>query len=231
MSGKEVHILSTKLLDEAIIKQAASYGIIIECIPFIHIKTKEKAELIQPVADAIGTNNYLVFTSANAVYAVADLLNDGGDFLVFCISGKTKKAVETLIPGAVIIADAPNGAELAEKIVAAGIKRAAFFCGDRRLNTIPDKLSAGGIGLSEVVVYETSLTPQRIEKAYDGLLFFSPSSVESFFSINFVEESVRLFSFAGSTVKKLHSINKKAMISHTPSEQSMFEIVRDHFKR
>lgn len=230
MINGQIKILSTKILDEGIIQQAASKNIIIDCIPFIQIKTIDTPVLQREITKAIEKNDHIIFTSANAVEAVAKQFNTKQQLNVFCISGKTRKAVEENFPGSNIITDAPNGSELAEKIINSKIKSAVFFCSDKRLNTIPEKLSFENIVLDEIIVYETVITPQRIEKNYEGVLFFSPSGVDSFFSVNTPAKCPVAFSFAGSTYIALQPIIKEITVCQTPSEQGMLNAVIDYYK-
>jgi uroporphyrinogen-III synthase len=59
-----------------------------------------------------------------------------------------------------------------------------YCCGTRRRKELPTLLREHGIRLTELIVYKTELNPQRIEGVFDGVLFFSPSGVESFFKAN-----------------------------------------------
>ncbi len=79
------------------------------------------------------------------------------------------------------------------------INEVVYFCGDKRRAELPEKLTAQGIRLKEVIVYRTALTPQVIEKKYDAILFFSPSGVESFFSVNEIDPDVVLFTIGTTT--------------------------------
>lgn len=236
MKRATIHILSTKILDEAIIEQAASENILIDCVSFIEIRPVNKPGLKQEVADAIRNSSYFIFTSANAVNAAAQHLDEKPRLKAFCISGKTRKSVESQFPGSTIIEDAPTGAELAEKIIAFASGNASkpesftFFCGDKRLDTIPHTLNKNNIQLNEVVVYQTVLTPKKIEKDYAGILFFSPSAVESFFNINQPPQAFAAFSFAGSTFQSLRAVANEIIISHTPSEQAMLNTVIGYYK-
>lgn len=230
LAGASTHILSTKILDEAIIQQAASENIVIDCMSFIQIKTTDTTELQQQIVAALAKNEYVIFTSANAVEAVAKAVRAKPRLKAFCISGKTKKSVAENFPGSIVVADATNGADLAEKIIDHKIDNVVFFCGNKRLDTIPGALKAQQIELTEIVVYETQPTPHKIGREYDGVLFFSPSAVESFFSINNPAQCPAAFSFAASTYNALHSIIKEIIISQTPSEQGMLNAVIDYYK-
>lgn len=229
--GNLIHILSTKILDEAIIKQAASENILIDCIPYIQIKPINEPGLKEKISQAVEKAKFVIFTSANAVEAVSKQSQGNLPLKIFCISGKTKNAVEDHFPQSRIIEDAPNGAELAKKILNHNIDSAIFFCGNKRLDTIPKTFSENKISLEEIVVYETVLTPQKIEKDYDGIIFFSPSAVESFISVNRMGKNLPVFSFAGSTLNALQKNSEKIIVSNNPSEQGMLNVVTNYYKR
>lgn len=54
-------------------------------------------------------------------------------------------------------------------------------------------------------MYRTVLTPQKVERSYDGIAFFSPSAVESFFSVNTIGLRVPLFAIGRTTEASLRS--------------------------
>ena len=56
-----------------------------------------------------------------------------------------------------------------------------FFCGDQRRDELPEILRQHEVVVNEIVVYQTIAVPHKIEKQYHGILFFSPSAVQSFF--------------------------------------------------
>lgn len=76
------------------------------------------------------------------------------------------------------------GWQLADRIIEKGIKKVVFFCGNMRRDELPDKLRQHGVQVEEITVYTTEETPYLVEKQYDGILFYSPSAVRSFFSLN-----------------------------------------------
>lgn len=230
MNHEPTFILSTKILDEAIIKQAASENIMIDCVPFIQINPIDTPLVQQKIADAIEANNNVIFTSANAVTAVAHQLQSKPGLRVFCISGKTKDAVKEYFSDSIIIEDAAYGADLAKKIIQHKIESAVFFCGNKRLDTIPDALRENNIFVNEIVVYETLSAPQKIEKHYDGILFFSPSAVESFFSATTIGEAVNCFAVGTTTAKVLKQYHSKIFISKNPTQASVLQTIIEQYK-
>ena len=226
MNYNPKHILSTKNLDGAIIKSALADNIFIECIPYIEIVTINSPDVENIIEE------YVVFTSKNAVESVAAHLTKLHHWKIFCLSGATKQAVEKYFPQNEIIETADNAWELAEKIVRhKNISSVTFFCGNKRLNTLPDLLEQNNIAVNELIVYETQLTPQKTEKDYDGILFFSPSAVESFFSVNKIPELTVAFAIGSTTAKALEKHAQEIVISPTPDAASLLEQIRQYANR
>lgn len=226
-----LQILSTKVLDDAIIHEAASQNITVDCIPFIEIKPVADDHLQNAIKSISKINTHVVFTSANAVKAVAAQVSDTPSWKVLCISGATKNTVEKFFPKVQIVGTASYGEDLAKIIQQQNIDELIFFCGNKRLNTIPDVLAKAGIVLEQMIVYKTILTPKKVNKRYDGILFFSPSAVESFFEMNRINEGCVSFSVGETTATALKKHTDKIIISRETSERSMCETLIDYFSR
>lgn len=228
---KKIKILSTKKLldDSAEIMRDER----IELFEQNFISTKSilqntDSELLNMLAQQ---KLHVIFTSANAVKAVAEKLLFQPKWKVFCINGNTQKTIEQLFTKAEIIDHAPNGEKLSEKILAyQHVKNFLFFSGDRRMHTIPDKLYEAGKYLQEIVVYQTELTPVKLDDNYNGILFFSPSGVESFFSENKISNETVLFSLGPSTTKAIKKYSENIIECNFPSEEEMVKSVNNYFK-
>jgi uroporphyrinogen-III synthase len=98
-----------------------------------------------------------------------------------------------------IVASAENAQRLGERLIDDGVKEIVFFCGNIRRDELPNKIRSEKGQVEEVVVYETEETPTRLERAYDGILFFSPSAVHAFYSQNRPAKSTTLFAIGKTT--------------------------------
>ena len=127
---------------------------------------------------------------------------------------------------------AKNAAELAKIIIEDGEEEVVFFCGNQRLDTLPDTLRENDIDVYEMVVYETVQIPTKVEKEYDGILFFSPSGVDSFFSVNKVGVKTELFAIGNTTANaiKKHTDNK-VIFSETASKETMVDYAIKYFNK
>jgi uroporphyrinogen-III synthase len=220
-------VLSTKKLEPLLVEQANQNGIEIIEQEFISVKpilSKEKQDEIMPWIQKEDLT--VAFTSANAVEAVKLCLpkNDAGQPLnwnVFCISGRTKNAVATFIHPARILATAEYGKDLAQKIIASGVKEIVFFCGTKRREELPVMLKNAGITVHEIIVYETVETPAAAIENIDGILFFSPSAVSSFFSANRLDANTVCFAIGHTTAEAIASFTDNTIITSEYTSQEM----------
>jgi len=130
-------------------------------------------------------NETLIFTSQNGVQSI--LQHPKCDELkskkVFCVGLKTKALLEA--NGFKVEAYTGYAADLAEIITLVYPNESyTFFSGNLRRDTLPEALTEAGIRFNEIEVYQTLLTPQKIDSKVDGILFYSPSGVESYLKKN-----------------------------------------------
>jgi uroporphyrinogen-III synthase len=101
----------------------------------------------------------------------------------FCVGVKTKALLEA--NGFEVNVMTDYGKELAEIIVKEYADEAfTFFCGNLRRDEIPEQLKKSKVIFKEIEVYKTILKPKKFERTFDGVLFFSPSAVDSFVKEN-----------------------------------------------
>jgi uroporphyrinogen-III synthase len=207
-------ILSTRPLSDGLLQEAAARNINMDVVPFVNTSScieEVRDEMMQLYHQGI----IAIFTSANAVEAVAALKGDHQPrWKIFCIGEATAKAVQQSFGEHFIAGKAGNAQSLANVILQQpAIMNAVYFCGDKRRPELPAKLTAQGIKLRELIVYKTGLTPEVIEKKYDGILFFSPSAVESFFSVNKIDSGVILFAIGNTTGEAIKKFSDNRIIT------------------
>ena len=183
MQKHKINILSTRNLPPDILQLAAEKDIEIDCISFIETKSIINGEIKDYINQLAAQNITAVFTSMNAVDAVADVVKGTPSWNVYCIGYATKHLVNEKLK-ATIKGEADDGAALAEEVIKNKEKEVYFFCGNRRRDELPTSLKTEGIHVHEITVYTTNLIQQKISKHYKAILFYSPSAVESFFSVN-----------------------------------------------
>jgi uroporphyrinogen-III synthase len=193
------YLLATATVPNGLVREAAKQGFVLDVAPFIRIEYADTDKLFPQVA---------VFTSLNAVHAVTQWVDGSAASRIYCISGATYAAVVEAFGEKAVVGKAGSAAALATVIGQQEVgqnREIVFFCGDQRREELPSLLRQSGLKMTEKIVYRTVLTPHRMERNYDGIAFFSPSAVESYFSANRVAADVPLFAIGPTTAAAIHS--------------------------
>lgn len=244
MTNQPIHVLSTRPLPDALIEEAAAQGIVLDALPFISISPLADDELGRNIRDLATRPLVAVFTSINAVDAVKGWLQQVPEtWRIFCIGSATRQGVEKFF-GAQRVADtAADASTLAERIIRweslgqagsesldqAG-REVYFFCGDHRREDLPSILRRQGITVNEWIVYRTIQTPHRVERLYEGIAFFSPSAVESYFSVNTVGAGTPLFAIGRTTAAAIgERCHNPVDISDQPEKEALIRNMIGYF--
>lgn len=92
-------------------------------------------------------------------------------------------------------------------------------------------LRAKGIIVNEWIVYRTILTPQKTQRIYAGIAFFSPSAVESYFSLNTVADGVTLFAIGRTTAAAIQArCSCPVIISDRPWKEALVRTMTEYFQ-
>ncbi len=232
MKKTKLKIVSTKSLSKEVIEKALMNDIVVDELPFITTAPINTDELKKTLKGFLQQNITAVFTSKNAAHAFDQIANSEVPWKIFCIGQSTKKFVSKIFGEETISGTADSASELSDVILQdKEIKKVIFFCGKQRREELPQKLKAEEIEVEEIVVYETLETQQKLSrKMYDGILFFSPSAVDSFFSLNKINEQTQIFAIGKTTADAIHKhIKKEIIIAETPSEENIVEQIILHF--
>ncbi len=186
---KEVaHIVSTKKLTADQVHQLELNGIGVTHADFIKRTIQIPNEL-----NASSIVKAIVITSKTGVMAFNEIVKqlnlNVSDYEVYCIELATQQ--EALKCNMKVRGAAKDAALLADEILKdKSIQSVSFICNNIRRDDLPSKLRANGIKVNEVVGYQTELTPEKIMDNYSGVLFYSPSTIDSFLSVNKINEAV-----------------------------------------
>lgn len=162
-------------------------------------------------------NDNLIFTSQNAVHSVLEYSDVEAlkTKKVFCVGLKTKALLTE--NGFDVIAYTGYAADLAEIITLIYANESyTFFSGNLRRDTLPDALKEAEVKFNEIKVYETTLTPQKINSVVDGILFYSPSGIESYLKDNQIKNEI-CFCIGDTTAEALENITKNIVIANHPT--------------
>jgi uroporphyrinogen-III synthase len=171
-----------------------------------------------------GLGEALIFTSQNAVQSV--LQHPKCESLksknVFCVGIKTKSLLEKNGFNVAVYTD--YAVDLAEIISLIYNKESyTFFSGNIRREELPSLLKENGIAFNEIGVYETNITSKKVTNTLDGILFFSPSAVQSYLTNNKIKNEI-CFCIGQTTAETLENKGiKNIEIAKNPSVESVIE--------
>lgn len=232
MPDTPIHILSTRPVSEEMRGKASAANILLDVISFIETTPVSDFSVQQEIELVSEQQTTVVFTSMNAVDAVAGIL-DGfqPDWQIFCMGYKTRELVNTYFGEASTAGTAANAAELADQIIENGnTEEVVFFCGNKRREELPAKLREHEIEVTEIVVYETVENAAIVDKKYQGILFFSPSAVESFFSANKLSPETLVFAIGQTTQKTVNRFcTNPVIVSEQPGKDQLTEQAIQYF--
>ena len=285
MPDHTTRILSTRPLEASLLREAAQQGIVLDMLSFIGTRPVQDAATGARVRELARCPLVAVFTSMNAVEAVADWLGEPGEtqdgasgerddasrerpaeaplekaagasWKIFCIGSATRQLVQEYFGARAIAGTAGSALALAAEIIRqwpdiigsannanagkgskpdnANARVAAevfFFCGDQRRDELPQTLAGQGIRVNECIVYTTIPTPHRVEESYDGIAFFSPSAVHSFFSVNTeLPAATLLFAIGRTTAGAIRQYTaNRTIVSGIPEKEALIRQAIDHF--
>lgn len=233
MRQSKISILSTRPLDNAVIVEAAKSNVIIDIVSFINTEKFINSETEKKITELLKQNITVIFTSMNAVDAVKPYVSAAPFWKIYCIGNTTKKLVTQVFGEKNIGGFANNGEQLSGVILKDNLlKKVIFFCGDKRRNEIPDTLKKNGITVEEIIVYKTIETPGIVKIKYDGILFYSPSAVESFFKKNTISDRTHLFAIGTTTANAIEQFSDRPVISsEIPGKENLVRLAINYFNK
>lgn len=179
-------------------------------------------------------NENLIFTSQNAVLSLIENL-EGTDTIellkkknVFCVGMKTKGLLEE--NGFNVIAYTVYAADLAEIITLIyGKEKFTFFSGNLRRDTLPEALKEAKIVFNEIEVYQTILNPQKVNGTFDGILFYSPSGIQSYLKDNKINKET-CFCIGTTTADALENVTNNVIIANQPTVENVIIQCINYYK-
>lgn len=213
-------ILSTKKLSAA--QKELLNNFTVDEIELIEIAFNTSIKLTNPIKNA-------VFTSKNAVIGIFNQFSSKELQFenVYCVGDKTAQFLEE--KNVTVTVKAHSAEELADEILLnKNIEEVYFFCGNLRRNELPEILAENNIKVIEVEVYTTNFKPVKIKNNYDGILFFSPSSVKSYLLKNTDTQSVA-FCIGNTTASEAIDDFENVFVADEPTVENVIKSVNQYF--
>jgi len=206
LSTKRLPLLQKELLINAGVSLVEYNAILIE---FLDFKISPRIESA-------------IFTSQNAVKAFINKhssLEENRKLKCYCVGDKTKALLEE--NGQKVIKKTRNASELAQ-FITKNCKNDSFlfFCGSKRKEELPKALKNAKIDFFEVKTYKTMLKTRAFNQEWDGILFFSPSGVESFAQKNNIKNSIA-FCIGETTASEAKKYSDNIIVAHSTTVESV----------
>ena len=174
------------------------------------------------------THENVVITSQNGAEAILNSFtkNEINFKNIFCVGRRTKKLIENRIGKVTHVAK--NAAKLAEYIAKeTEIKEVSYFCSDVRLDALPAYLKEHGVVVNEFEAYKTMLNPIKVSQEVSGVLFYSPSGIESYLEVNTTDKVA--FCIGETTATEARKHFAKVEVANMPDVDSVLELVNMYY--
>ena len=208
-----IRILSTRKLNDQQRKLFINAG--------FEVMDKDFIKIINVDFQVKEIPSLLLFTSKNAVKSFAENKNfpELANIPAVCVGSKT---AGLLTQNNIEVLAGRDCAEALRDEVLPDFKNEeiAFFSGNRRMGTLPEWLEKNRVRFTEYTVYETVLQPEKIEEPVQGILFYSPSGVESFLQSNQIKDEI-CFCIGRTTAAALKGITESIVIADRPYTENV----------
>ena len=215
-------VFSTKSLSESQTKLFHNV-IASESSDFIKVRSNRIAPKV--VKDVIQN---VIITSKNGVEALLDnFTKEELNFKnIFCVGRRTKKMIQQKIGP---VNHTEKNAERLAEYLSKEMKgdSVTYFCSDLRLDTLSKILTENKIEVNEVEAYKTMYSPELVSESIDGVMFYSPSAVNSYLQKNTTDKVA--FCIGASTAKEAQKYFEKVEVAQIPTVESVIELVNLHY--
>ncbi|SFU27055.1 uroporphyrinogen-III synthase [Pustulibacterium marinum] len=171
----------------------------------------------------------IIITSKNGVLSLEkqQLLNRLENKTVYCVGSKTERLLAD--KGIEVAQHFQNAKTLADFIVSEKNTEAfTYICGNIRRKELPNILKENHIVLDEKIAYKTLFSPLKTNSDFDGVLFFSPSLVESYFFNN--QLSGAAFCIGETTAKSAAQYTQNIITASQPTIENVIVKVVKYFE-
>ena len=170
----------------------------------------------------------VVITSKNAVeslitnYSAIELQFKN----IYCVGRRTKKLVESKIGN---VAHFENNAKKLANYLVEYMEgnEVTYFCSDLRLDDLPTILEKNNVKVTEVEAYQTKFDAVKVADTVEGVMFYSPSTVQSFLKQN--EAHVIAFCIGETTAEEAKKHFDDVRTAKVPTVERVIELVNEHY--
>ncbi len=172
----------------------------------------------------------VIITSKNAVESL--MTNYSASKLqfknIYCVGRRTKKLIEQKIGP---VTHSENSAQKLANYLVEYIEgsEVTYFCSDLRLDDLPNILEENHIKVNEIEAYKTKYDGVKIDDSVESVMFFSPSTVQSFVKENNAE--IIAFCIGNTTAVEAQKHFDDVRIAKVPTIESVIALVNEHYNQ
>jgi len=232
MQKNNIPILSTAILDPELLSKLEAAGVSCDIIPFIRISFIENTDQNLEISKLTSQKTIAVFTSKHAVEAIRNIPGtESAQWKIYCTGSSTSSLAANIFPNSLMAGTAENAVSLAKLIMEQEKESSInFFCSEIRRDELPSLLNQKA-SVREWILYKTLPTPEKIEREYQAVLFFSPSAVKSYFSVNDPSSSNKFFAIGNTTAGAIRPFCKnRIFVAKEASMESLVDKLIEEFQ-
>lgn len=230
MLSKKPKILFTRNLSDNEQNIAKSNGLEVRIVPFIKtLNNYDKESILNEILLLSDGIDAFAFTSQNAVKALLPLFSEPQFYsllktkMVFATGKKTTQTLDT--QGIRLTRPPSNDVESLAKLIKnnGSVKMVVYFKGNLSLDILKTVLTNNDIEVIEKTIYHTSLTSEKIKDlgTFNGIVFYSPSAVESFLRSNQIDKNIPVFCIGDTTGTYLKNLITNEIIQPSEPESEL----------
>lgn len=170
----------------------------------------------------------VIITSQNAVeslttnYSAIELQFKN----IYCVGRRTKQLIEKKIGK---VTHSENSAEKLANYLVEYMEgtEITYFCSNLRLDDLPTILEGNNIKVNEVEAYQTKFDALKLEDSIEGVMFYSPSTVQSYLEKN--NASIIAFCIGDTTANEAKKHFDDVRVAKMPTIESVIELVNEYY--
>ena len=102
------------------------------------------------------------------------------------------------------------------------------FCSDIRLDELSTTLQNNHIKVNEVEAYKTILDSEKIDPNIEGIMFYSPSTVDSYMINNSADKKIA-YCIGETTAMEAKKYFEDVRVGKMPTVESVIDLVNEHY--
>lgn len=171
----------------------------------------------------------VVITSKNAVEALLTTMpaNKLQFKNIYCVGRKTKRSIERHIGK---VTHSENSAKKLAHYLVEFMEgtEVTYFCSNIRLDVLPDILKEHNIVINEIEAYKTKHDSVSLDPSVEGVLFFSPSTIDSYLLKNKPDKIA--YCIGETTATHARTYFSDVRVARMPDTESVIALVNENYK-